>query len=289
MLTYEITHATEYEYLGTVSVSHHLARLTPRTLAYQHCARHALEVDPAPEKIARHTDYFGNETAFLIVQSAHQRLEIRATSVVSIDASARTRPAASPPWESAIDRSAMPLEAIDQTTELEAIKVSDVLREYARPSFVEARPLLDAVEALTAHIHKDFVYDQSATTVATPLLQVLQNRRGVCQDFARLEIACLRSLGIPARYVSGYLETTPPPGKPRLVGADASHAWLAVYCPGAGWIDVDPTNNVFPSDRHVTLAWGRDFSDVSPLRGVILGGGDHALKVRVDVNRVGES
>ena len=149
--------------------------------------------------------------------------------------------------------------------------------------FPQGRPLLEGVLDLTARIHDEFTFDPKATTVATPLTEVFASRRGVCQDFARLEIACLRSLGIPARYISGYMETVPPPGTPRLVGADASHAWLSVYCPGVGWIPVDPTNNLLPSDTHITVAWGRDYNDVSPIRGVILGGGAHALQVHVDV------
>jgi transglutaminase-like putative cysteine protease len=160
------------------------------------------------------------------------------------------------------------------------------LAAYARESFPAGRPLLDAVLDLTRRIHDDFTYDPRATTVATPLADVFRSRRGVCQDFAHLEIACLRSLGLPARYISGYLETIPPSGTPRLVGADASHAWLAVYGAGVGWIDVDPTNNVLPSNSHVTLAWGRDYGDVSPIRGVILGGAGHSLRVSVEVSRL---
>ncbi len=149
--------------------------------------------------------------------------------------------------------------------------------------------MLDAVLELTRRIHEEFTFDREATTIATPLADVFRSRRGVCQDFARLEIACLRSLGLPARYVSGYLETVPPPGRSRLLGADASHAWLAVYCPEAGWIHVDPTNNLLPSGTHVTVAWGRDYNDVSPIHGVILGGGNHTLRVNVDVLRLAES
>jgi transglutaminase-like putative cysteine protease len=159
---------------------------------------------------------------------------------------------------------------------------------YARPSFPAGRALLEAVVDLTARIHKDFTFDPEATTVTTSLAEVFRLRRGVCQDFTRFEIACLRSLGIPTRYVSGYLETAPPPGMPRRIGADASHAWLTFHCPGAGWIDVDPTNNLLPSTGHVTLAQGLDYGDVSPIRGVILGGGQHSLQVSVDVIRVSE-
>jgi transglutaminase-like putative cysteine protease len=163
------------------------------------------------------------------------------------------------------------------------IKKLPVFREYTMPSFPEDRPVLEAVMDLTCRIHKDFKFDPKATTVATPLEEVMKNRRGVCQDFAHLQIACLRTMNIPARYVSGYLETDPPPGKPRLVGADASHAWVSFFSPDHGWIDVDPTNNLLPSSRHITVAWGRDYNDVSPVRGVILGSGDHSLKVSVDV------
>ena len=147
--------------------------------------------------------------------------------------------------------------------------------------------MLEGLSDLTLRIYRDFKFDKRATTVATPLDTVFKNRRGVCQDFAHFGIACLRSLGLPARYVSGYLETFPAKGKKRLVGADASHAWLAVWCPGHGWIDADPTNNVLPGVRHITVAWGRDFSDVSPLRGVVVGGGEHELKVSVDVAPLG--
>jgi transglutaminase-like putative cysteine protease len=164
--------------------------------------------------------------------------------------------------------------------------VSEELAAYARAAFTPGRPLLGAVIELTRRIHEEFTFDPKATTIATPLADVFRSRRGVCQDFARLEIACLRSLGLPARYVSGYLETVPPAGRSRLLGADASHAWLAVYCPGEEWIHVDPTNNLLPSRRHVTVAWGRDYHDVSPIHGVILGGGSHTLRVHVDVLRV---
>jgi transglutaminase-like putative cysteine protease len=163
------------------------------------------------------------------------------------------------------------------------IKGDDDFADYARPSFPKNRPILEAVLDLTGRLHKDFKFDPKATTIATPLEEVFKNRRGVCQDFAHLEIACLRSLGLPARYVSGYLETDPPPGKPRLTGADASHAWVSFYCHGIGWLDIDPTNNLIPGTRHITVACGRDYSDVSPVRGVILGTGDHKLKVSVDV------
>jgi len=285
-VTYDVEHTTRYEYSHAVSVSHHAARLRPRALPRQACLAHELHVDPAPAAISTRDDYFGNAMTIFVMGVAHSSLTVRARSRVAIAPAAVPDAAATPPWEAGRDHDLLPIEAIECLFESASIQTSVELAEYARPSFAAGRPLLEAVLDLTGRIHGDFTFDPQATTVATPLSEVVRLRRGVCQDFARLEIACLRSLGLAARYVSGYLETVPPPGAPRLAGADASHAWIAVYCPGSGWIDVDPTNNLLPSTTHVTLAWGRDYSDVSPIRGVILGGGSHALHVSVDVIRV---
>jgi transglutaminase-like putative cysteine protease len=287
-VTYELVHTTRYEYSESVSVSHHVARLTPRVLPHQDCPHHELQIEPAPAVRRTHVDYFGNTVTFFVMEGAHPGLTVRARSTVVIRPTPVPAPASTPPWEAARDHDVLPLDAIECLFDSTSIQASEELAAYARPSFPSGRPVLDAVTELTRHIHEDFTFDPQATTVWTPLSDVFRLRRGVCQDFARLEIACLRSLGLAARYVSGYLETVPPPGTPRLAGADASHAWLAVYCPGSGWIDVDPTNNLLPSTAHVTLAWGRDYSDVSPIRGVILGGGDHSLQVNVDVMRVGD-
>jgi transglutaminase-like putative cysteine protease len=285
-VTYDVDHTTRYEYGESVSVSHHVAWLRPRGLAHQDCLEHTLEIDPAPAAMSTREDYFGNTMTLFVMGIAHTVLTVRARSRVARRAAATPDAAGTPPWETARDHDQLPLDAIDCLFDSPSIQVSEELADYARPSFAPQRPLLEAVADLTARIHGEFTFDPQATTVATPLSEVTRLRRGVCQDFARLEIACLRSLGLAARYVSGYLETVPPPGTPRLAGADASHAWLAVYCPGTGWIDVDPTNNLLPSTTHVTLAWGRDYSDVTPIRGVILGGGSHALTVSVDVMRV---
>jgi transglutaminase-like putative cysteine protease len=288
-VTYEVVHATTYDYNGPVSVSHHVARLVPRTLPRQVCTRHELVVEPVPEATAEHVDYFGNRMTFFAMQSAHKRLAVRARSVVELTPAAVPDRSIGSPWERAADRTAMPLEALEFAFVHAPVRLRATLTAYAAPSFGPGRPLVDALADLTSRIHHDFTYDTAATTVATPLAEVFESRRGVCQDFARLEIACLRSLGLAARYVSGYLETLPAPGAPRLVGSDASHAWLGVYSLEHGWIDIDPTNNVFPSDRHITLAWGRDYDDVSPVRGVILGGGEHSLRVSVDVNRLADT
>jgi transglutaminase-like putative cysteine protease len=267
-------------------VSHHVARLSPRALTHQACLQHALDVDPGPAVLSSHTDYFGNDTTFFAMQGAHRGLTVTARSRVHV--TPRSAPASSdtPPWDRAGDRSALPFDAIEALYDATSLRVAPEFVDYARPSFPAGRPLLEAVADLTARVHADFTFDPDATTVTTSLSEVFRLRRGVCQDFTRFEIACLRSLGVPALYVSGYLETAPPPGMPRRVGADASHAWLTFHCPGTGWIDVDPTNNLLPSTGHVTLARGLDYGDVSPIRGVILGGGQHSLQVSVDVFRV---
>ena len=285
-MQYEITHTTKYDYSESVVVAHHVARLKPRDLPKQECLQHELAIAPAPAVTSTYEDYFGNLVTVVAVQGAHTNLVIRARSTVAVSRPELPLPCDTPPWETAADRESMPFEAVEFVFDSTTSRAQFIVESYARASFPPGRPLLDAVLELTGRIHDEFTFDPKATTIATPLTEVFASRRGVCQDFARLEIACLRSLGIPARYISGYMETVPPPGRPRLVGADASHAWLTVYCPGIGWIPVDPTNNLVPSDTHITVAWGRDYNDVSPIHGVILGGGAHALRVQVDVVRL---
>jgi transglutaminase-like putative cysteine protease len=287
-MKYDITHTTTYDYRDAVSLSHHVLRLTPRNLRHQRCLSHDAHVDPIPAVSKPHYDYFGNAVSFVTVEGSHRRLVVRSSSRVSVTHSPLPVPAETPAWETVRESGrgeqiGPALEASEFMFDSPLVKPRDDFADYARPSFPKDRPSLDAVLDLTSRIHCDFKFDPKATTIATPLEDVFKRRRGVCQDFAQFQIACLRSLGLPARYVSGYLETDPPPGQPRLAGADASHAWVSFYCHGIGWIDVDPTNNLLPATRHITLAWGRDFSDVSPLHGVILGSGEHTLKVAVDV------
>jgi transglutaminase-like putative cysteine protease len=285
-MQYEIIHTTEYDYTESVVVAHHVARLKPRTLPTQECVSHELAIAPAPAVTSNYEDYFGNLVTVVAVQGAHKRFVIRARSLVSVVAPQLPDPGLTPRWECAADRATLPWDVVEFVLDSTSSRSQSIVESYARQSFSPGRPLLEAVLDLTVRINTEFTFDPKATTVATPLTEVFSARRGVCQDFARLEIACLRSLGIPARYVSGYMETVPPPGEARLVGADASHAWLTFYCPDLGWIPVDPTNNMIPLNTHITLAWGRDYNDVSPIRGVILGGGAHSLKVQVDVVRL---
>jgi transglutaminase-like putative cysteine protease len=288
-MRYNIIHRTTYSYESPVTVCHHLARLEPRKLPFQECPWHEITVRPEPVQRSKRTDYFGNSAVYFEIEGAHQKLEVIARSLVQMKPGEVIDAAATPGWES-IRAAARADEwtAASLAGELvfasPLVPVGQAFAEYARVSFPAQRPILEGVCDLNRRIHRDFTFDPKATDVTTPVERVLYQRRGVCQDFAQVMIACLRSLGLPARYVSGYLETAPPPGVERLIGADASHAWVSVFCGESfGWIDADPTNDVLPSCRHITVAWGRDFSDVSPLRGVTLGAGEQKLQVAVDV------
>jgi transglutaminase-like putative cysteine protease len=285
---YEVSHRTTYRYSIPVSFSHHLLHLSPRPCAHQTCHRTALIVLPTPAQHASSVDYFGNPITFITLQHQHKELILHAKSVIDVRPTASPEPLATTPWEGIYpslfrDTSDEGLDALQFTYETPKTRASDAIRAYALACFPAGRPVLDGVLELTQRIYEEFVFDPTATTVSTPVEAVFDTRRGVCQDFAHLELACLRSLRLPARYVSGYLLTRPPEGKEKLVGADASHAWLSVWCPGDGWVDVDPTNNLVVAAEHVTLAWGRDYGDVSPVSGAIFGGGAHTVQVAVDV------
>ena len=287
-MNYRIVHRTTYKYKYPVSVGNHVACLTPRLLPHQQLARSELHIQPPPATRTERMDYFGNLLCFFTVQEPHKELVVEARSEVTMTEHATPWPQHSLPWEEAArslpnDQSPVGLDAYQFGFESPRIRVRPEFASYALQSFTPGRPMLESLLDLTARIHKDFRFDARVTNVRTPTEEVFRKRRGVCQDFAHLQIACLRSVNIAARYVSGYLRTYPPSGQPRLVGADASHAWVSAYCSGIGWLDMDPTNNLVPSNGHVTLAWGRDYGDVSPLRGLILGGGQHTLKVGVDM------
>jgi transglutaminase-like putative cysteine protease len=290
-MIYRISHRTTYKYKYPVSAGNHVACLHPRTLPHHNVTRSELHIQPTPATRTERVDYFGNLLCFFTVQEPHKELVVESRSEVIVESDATRWPKQSPPWEEAAralpnDLSPAALEAYQFGFESPRIRVRPEFAAYALESFTPGRPLAEGLLDLTARIHKDFRFDSKVTTVRTPTEEVFRKRRGVCQDFSHLQIACLRSLNLAARYVSGYLRTYPPPGKPRLVGADASHAWVSVFCPGVGWLDMDPTNNLVPSNGHVTLAWGRDYGDVSPLRGLILGGGAHTLKVAVDMEPI---
>jgi transglutaminase-like putative cysteine protease len=287
-MTYNLIHRTIYEYAAPVTVSHHAARVEPRVLPHQSVENCSLHIAPVPAVLRPRVDFFGNQVCGFSIQEIHRRLEVTATSRVTVFATTQPALSLSPDWEGVVKLFSDPVspevvEPYQFVFDSPLLRVSPKLAEYAKTSFTPGAPLLVAVADLNKRIFTDFKYDPVATTVATPLEEVLEKRAGVCQDFAHLAIASLRSLGLSARYVSGYLRTRPPEGKPRLIGADASHAWFSVYCPDVGWVDFDPTNNVLTSEDHITVAFGRDYSDVSPVSGVITGGGSHVVKVSVDV------
>ena len=287
-MKYQVRHTTKFAYSEAVPVCHNLVHLAPRVLPRQTCDAFRLLIHPEPLHVQHRRDYFGNEVTFFSIDQPHRGLTVTATSRVAVAAVPVIAASETPPWDALAarlrtDRAAATLDAYQYVADSPSIKPFAALSEYAKASFPAGRPILEAVLDLTARVHREFSYDPRATTIRTPIREVFENRHGVCQDFAHLQIACLRSIGLAARYVSGYLRTLPPPGKPRLVGADASHAWLSVYCGAAGWVDVDPTNNVVVSTDYIVVAWGRDYTDVCPIQGVIVGGGDHKMHVSVDV------
>lgn len=290
-MRYRIRHLTRYDYAEAVTLSQNVAHLAPRSDGSVSVLSFRLDVEPLPGTIRTRLDYFGNRTDSFVITAPHRQLVV--TSHAEVDVLAPTVPDSelTPAWDGfEVQGGGLDFGAWEYRFDSTLIPCSADLAAYARPDFAPGRPVLAAALALTVRMNREFAYDPSATTAATPVLDALEMRRGVCQDFAQVLIGCLRTLGIPARYVSGYLETTPPPGRPRLVGADATHAWVQAWCGSqAGWVDLDPTNACIPGDRHIPVGWGRDFSDVSPLKGMVLGGGRAEVSVGVDVERIDEA
>jgi transglutaminase-like putative cysteine protease len=310
---YRITHTTLYHYSQSVGLCQNEAKLQPRNFWRQHCHNSRFDIEPTPVDFRERIDFFGNRVAYFAIQQPHTQLIVTAISEVTIFPRQKTLDLFNQmTWEqvrgllqettlqaqsqSQQGQSQIQIQNQDQTLEIldakqyvldsPMVTITPELANYAQSSFLPNRTLVDVVHDLMQCIYKDFTYDPAFTTIATPLSEVLSFRRGVCQDFAHLAIGCLRAYGIAARYISGYVETLPEPGKQRLVGADASHAWFSVYIPGIGWLDFDPTNNTVPLNQHITLAWGRDYADVTPLKGIAFGGGQHTLSVSVDVLRL---
>ncbi len=291
VIRYQVEHQTVYEYDSPVSQSQQMLHLAPRVTPYQRCLQHVLACEPPPVEHSERIDYFGNHCQYFTILRPHQTLVV--VSRFSVDC--LPRPSlhtllTSPPWEQVRQQLRQPVQHSPALVDVcgyvypsPKVSCSDALAQYASASFTAGRPLLEATMALTRQIYQEFKFDPHATDVSTPLDEVLRGKRGVCQDFAHLMTGILRSIGLSCRYVSGYILTHPPAGKPRMVGADASHAWVSVYCPVNGWVDFDPTNHCLVQQEHITVAWGRDFSDVSPMRGVVLGGGQQTLTVRVTV------
>jgi transglutaminase-like putative cysteine protease len=294
MTRYRVRHITRYKYAERVTRCYNLAHVVPRNTHRQRCIQSTVSVSPTPARSLKRTNYFENTAFHFEIQKPHTELVITADSEVQLEERNHDpRLDLGETYRSVLDFLATTLnpDTIDARQYLLSSTMVDIseprLLEYARPSFDPDSSLKSCVSDLTARIHKEFAYSPNSTTVATPLADVLEQKRGVCQDFAHLQIGCLRAMGIPARYVSGYIETLPKPGEKKLVGADATHAWIAYYCPEEGWVEFDPTNNKQANSQHIVTAFGRDYFDVTPVRGVIFGGGRAPiLEVSVDVARL---
>lgn len=290
MPIFTIRHRTIYDYTEPVELSINQARLRPRELPGQRLLHFSLESHPNVVSYQEETDFFGNPTSIFHVAETHDKFEICTESKVDVSWAERDTPLATGAWEETVEALKAPTgtdaqDAIQFLLDSPLVRPFPELREYAVASFPAGRPIGEAAHHLMRRIHRDFRFIPGSTSLKTTLEMVFQTRCGVCQDFSHLMLGCLRSLGLAGRYVSGYIETIPKPGKAKLIGADATHAWVSVFASGTGWLDYDPTNRALPGPQHITLAWGRDFSDVSPLRGVLYGGGTQKLKVEVDVIR----
>jgi len=287
-MRYRVTHVTDYRYGESVPLSHNLVHLRPRDTGRQVCHGNSISIAPEPATRRDRIDFFGNHMSWFAVQEPHDGLRVESRSEVDVSGFQQSLQLATSSWEEtarliASRRDSATLEARQFTFDSAYVRRDRQLADYARPSFGTDRSLLEAVTELTNRIYKEFKFRAGATTVGTPILDVLRDRHGVCQDFAHLQIGCLRSLGLAARYVSGYLLTHTASGERPLAGGDASHAWVSVYFPDYGWIDFDPTNGLIPSLEHITVAWARDYDDISPVKGVIVGARRHDLTVSVTV------
>lgn len=294
MIRYDVRHRTDFVYSNQVSISHHLLHLTPRPTPNQRTEVWRIALTPAPAIRRTEIDFFGNPVEHLTIQDEHSRLVIQARGTLAVEPPPDVDPGRTPPWEEArvngspaVEQEVLAAQPFAYDSPM--TRADEEVWEWARRSFPAGRPVLEAALDLNHRIYDGFEYDPNATTVSTPVAEVLRIRRGVCQDFAHLMLAGLRGLGIPARYVSGYLLTYPPPGGQKLQGSDASHAWVSIRVPGHGWVDLDPTNDMMTTTEHITLAWGRDYGDVSPIKGAIVGGGRQVVKVAVDVVPITET
>jgi len=287
-MKYDVSHRTTYSYSAAVAQSQHIVHMSPRQVERQRIKGHTLVIEPAPTIRTERQDYFGNRVVMFDIEQDHKELVVHARSSITVSAPPSINLAAASPWHALAERIADPRAGLDLDVIAFACASKNTrptpdIAAYACPSFAPGRSVLEAAWDLIGRIYTDFTFDPTATDVSTPVTQVLQQRRGVCQDFSHLALACLRSMRISARYVSGYILTKPPAGAPRLAGADASHAWVSVWCPEFGWVDFDPTNGLMPKDEHITIAYGRDYDDVSPISGILLGGNEHSVFVAVDV------
>jgi transglutaminase-like putative cysteine protease len=292
-LLYKVIHTTTYTYHEPVSLCQNIARLVPRSSDKQVCKKSVVTIHPQPDVLNEYEDFFGNKLLYFAIQQLHKQLTVTATSEIEkiIKGTAAVNVVSDTSWREVqqhfSDSTKELLDIRQYVPETIITASTPEINAYALQSYTAGRSLYAATFDLMQRIYKDFTFKAGFTTIATPLSVVMKERKGVCQDFAHLAIACIRSMGLPARYVSGYLETLAPPGKEKLTGVDASHAWFAVYIPNIGWVDFDPTNNQIPGEQHITVGWGRDYNDIAPLKGVIINSGPHKLSVSVDVRRIG--
>lgn len=292
-MRYQVVHVTNYLYEVPATLCHNLMFQVPQDLPFQKVEEYLCEISPKPSFEVQRTDFFGNKYLYFSVARSHKKLTVTSKSTLELS---------KPTWDSADPSETMPWEQVVEwlhSTEASSeirqfylesnhVQLIDGIAEYARQSFTPDRPIMEAMLDLNGRIFKDFAFTPGFTDISTPLEKVFEHKKGVCQDFAHFSLACLRSLGLAARYVSGYIETFPPPGKPKLVGSDASHAWIAVYVPGLDWVEFDATNNLLVSDKHLRVAVGRDFADVTPLKGIVYAGKEQEMKVSVDVQALEE-
>ncbi len=291
-MKYRVTHQTTYTYYEPVSVCYNLLKLTPRNTSLQTCNSVSLKIQPEADSIQQYEDFFGNKVTYFSIEKEHAKLSITATSevekniVVAKDLGLYENVTIEKVKEQLAENKQDAGDIGQYIFKTPMTLSNSEIKAYAKTSFQAGRSVIEATTELMRRIYTDFKFTPGFTTVSTLPEVVMRERKGVCQDFAHLAIACVRSVGLPARYVSGYIETIPPPGVEKLTGVDASHAWFSVYIPNIGWLDFDPTNNVVPGDQHITIGWGRDYADVAPMRGILLSSGTHELSVSVDVNRL---
>jgi transglutaminase-like putative cysteine protease len=291
-LEYQITHITEYEYFQPIAICHNIAKLLVRNTSDQRSIKTNINISPQPDRISEYIDFFGNKVLYFAIQQEHKKLTVSIQSIIEknisnpIQANLYSDLAWNQIPSQLLDLTPEHIEALQFIAETDFTKTSTEIHDYALKSFSNDKSFFEASKDLMQRIYNDFEFKPGATNVSTPLIEVMKERKGVCQDFAHLAIACVRSVGLPARYVSGYIETEAPAGKEKLFGVDASHAWFSIYIPNTGWIDFDPTNNIIPGQQHITIGWGRDYSDITPLKGIILSSGKHKLSVSVDVRRI---
>jgi len=289
-MKYIVTHITDYIYQSASSLCHNIMIQTPKNHTFQRVVRHEQTINPSPSYAKKRLDFFENECLYFSIERMHDKLSVKATSEVELSSPAwmSLDPAQTAPWEQVRDwlRTTDAMNDIRQYyLQSKHVEFADGIQGYALHSFTPGRAIMEAMLELNQRVNCDFKFTPGFTDISTPVSKVFESKKGVCQDFAHFSLACLRSIGLAARYVSGYIETLPPPGKPKMVGADASHAWIALYIPGHDWVEFDATNNLLVDDHHIRVAVGRDFADVTPLKGIIYSVGDQKMKVSVDVRR----